>query len=286
MIPNRSASTQHNRSRAFLRACLALAALSALADPTRAQPPVQTTCAGYNVDTALANYSTANGCPTLPGADFYANFVGSDSDLTYGYQLSGSSGGTQQGDLNTTYNEFYYSIVNALTNNGRNTSNPNCFELVVAGTFPNVRYLAVTDNDMHYTSGQHLADLAMDTAKNGQTNPFTPGRIVSGQQQYLVPISLGSVPGGSGIWPGCAISPSRRTTSWTALSGTPRWTGTPSCPPRHSPRARPTWSITRGTPCQHRSRRRGTTRRGIFLFATTLLPRGAPASRDPVRANR
>jgi hypothetical protein len=30
-------------------------------------------------------------------------------------------------------------MINALTNNGGSTSNPNCFELVIAGDFPDAR---------------------------------------------------------------------------------------------------------------------------------------------------
>lgn len=185
-------------------ACAVLVALSLTAAPGWAQSQ-GTTCAGYTFLT-LAQCAPNNGCTALTG-DFYSNFVGSGNLATYGYALSSSSGGTFQGDLNSAYSEVYYSILNALTNNGGSTSNPSCFELVIAGAFPNVRYFAITDNDMHYASAQHLADAAMDTAKQGQANPFTPKVHVNGQQMYVVPISLGSVPSGSGIWPGCGISP-------------------------------------------------------------------------------
>jgi len=67
-------------------------------------------------------------------------------------------------------------------------------------------------NDMHYAATQHLADAAIDPADtpSGFENPFVPGEggsspSYTGKQAYVIPISLGALPGPNAR-PGCAIS--------------------------------------------------------------------------------
>jgi hypothetical protein len=59
-----------------------------------------------------------------------------------------------------TYFQMFYSITNL--NTWMNANNYCPVELVIVGTFPDVRYFSVTDNDMHYAATQHLADADMD----------------------------------------------------------------------------------------------------------------------------
>jgi hypothetical protein len=80
--------------------------------------------------------------------------------------------------------------------------------LVAVGDFPDSRYFSITVNDMHYTAAQHLADADIDPV-NTDKNPFVPGNTGSsppytGNQAYLVPISLGITPGPAAN-PSCAV---------------------------------------------------------------------------------
>jgi hypothetical protein len=150
---------------------------------------------------------------------FYSNFFNNPT-TNYQIPLGTTNAAFAAGDLNATYFSLYYSIANA----ANSTANPNgCqFELVIAGNFPDTRYFSITVNDMHYTATQHLTDAAIDpiggpAAYNG--NPFVPGNTApspayTGSQAYLVPISLGAVPGNTTtqnppgtVTPGCQIDP-------------------------------------------------------------------------------
>ena len=66
-------------------------------------------------------------------------------------------GSTHEGNLNSIYYALYYSITNALALTGEGATAPK-FELVIVGTFPDARYFSITDDDMHYSNAQHLAD--------------------------------------------------------------------------------------------------------------------------------
>jgi hypothetical protein len=99
------------------------------------------------------------------GVDFYANFVSGANAATYGYPLAPNNGANFQGDLNSTYFSIFYSIANA---------QPGCFELVVAGTFPNSRYFSITGYDMHLTTAQHLLDADLDPAVPPEQPVYAP----------------------------------------------------------------------------------------------------------------
>lgn len=144
------------------------------------------------------------------GANFFESFASAPGAPISAYEIAipGSSGAEAAGDLNATYFSLYYSITNL---NAWMASNHYCpVELVMVGTFPDARYFSITDNDMHYTATQHLADAAVDPA-NSASNPFVPGPggqspAYTGTQQYLVPISLGYIPQPTGVITGCAIN--------------------------------------------------------------------------------
>ena len=75
-------------------------------------------------------------------------FFGSFANSTYEIPISSGSGtNVNFGDLNVTYFQMYYSITNLNTWMAANNYCP--VELVIVGTFPDVRYFSVTDNDMH-----------------------------------------------------------------------------------------------------------------------------------------
>jgi hypothetical protein len=80
---------------------------------------------------------------------------------------------------------------------GQGATAPN-FELVIVGTFPDARYFSITNDDMHYSNAQHLADFTIDpvgSPGDSYSNPFTT--IVNGYtsgQWYLAPVSLGAIP--------------------------------------------------------------------------------------------
>jgi hypothetical protein len=153
--------------------------------------------------------SGALGNPTCQGnscGSFFSNFA----NPTYWTQLAGNASGGA-GDMNAAYSAMYYSIAN-LTN----AQNGYCqMEFVVVGTFPEGRYMVITDNDMHYASAQHLADADIDpVGGQGQsyTNPFVPDPPATsppynGAQWYLVPVSLGYIPNPSTVTNGCGIDP-------------------------------------------------------------------------------
>jgi hypothetical protein len=151
------------------------------------------------------------------GGNFFSNFANSD----YQTKLPEGSGANAAGDLNAAYFQLYYSIYNL--NNYWMAAPPAGLgmcpvELVLVGDFPDARYFSITDVDMHETVTQHLADADIDPVNNkGYTNPFVPGSSGSsppynGSQSYVVPISLGYVPGpttanGGTVLPACAIDP-------------------------------------------------------------------------------
>ena len=145
------------------------------------------------------------GVDTKPsGTGFFASFANSTYEIPI---PSGNGTNVNFGDLNATYFQMFYSITNLNTWMAAHNYCP--VELILVGTFSDVRYLSITDNDMHYAATQHLADADVDPVGvpgNSYSNPFTPGIQYSGTQQYLVPISLGYVPGSTPS-PGCSIPP-------------------------------------------------------------------------------
>ena len=177
-------------------------------------------------------------CPSSPsspintspsGVNFFKSFVGADGSglACYGIPLQTGSGSAAEGDLNSTYYVLYYSITNALAQTGEDATTPN-FELVIVGNFPDARYFSLSHDDMHYANAQHLADFAIDPVGgpgSSYVNPFKNGETYATGQWYIVPVSLGAVPGSTTS--GCGSIPSSRTTFWMQRNGTPPWTGTP-----------------------------------------------------------
>jgi hypothetical protein len=155
---------------------------------------------------------------TGSSTNFFASFASSPQQ---GYELAipEESGAAAAGDRNATYFSLYYSIYNLVNSWEAQGYCP--VELVIAGNFPDSRYFSITSNDMHKTIAQHLADedvVPVGTSQ-GQSylNPFALGSTgtspeYNGKQAYLVPISLGAVPGpttanGGTVLPGCYIDP-------------------------------------------------------------------------------
>jgi hypothetical protein len=145
------------------------------------------------------------GVDTNPaGTSFFSSFANSKFEIPIPF---GNGTGTNFGDLNSTYFQMYYSITNL--NAWMNANNYCPVELVIVGRFPDVRYVSITTNDMHYAATQHLADADIDPVGapgSSYSNPFTPGVSYDGNQKYLVPVSLGYVPGPTTV-PGCSITP-------------------------------------------------------------------------------
>jgi hypothetical protein len=150
-----------------LRSALAVAGAAAilffLAGPARSQSP----CPG------VVSPPT-NGC-----ASFYDCFGTPANIATYGFPLNAiNNASTYKGDLNSTYSNLYYSIynANAFAAANQQPGGPPCnVELVIVGNFQNTRYFSVTNNDMHYSLTQHLADFTIDpVGETGKsyTNPF------------------------------------------------------------------------------------------------------------------
>jgi hypothetical protein len=115
-----------------------------------------------------------------------------------------SPGGGVGGDRNSTYYQLFYSISHAV-------NIPCQLELVVVGTFPDARYFSLTDNDMHYSATQHLADFEVDPVEQTVTNPFLTGVPYTGSQQYVAPVSLGYIPNQNVLQnpkfvPGCGLT--------------------------------------------------------------------------------
>jgi hypothetical protein len=144
------------------------------------------------------------GVDTNPsGTSFFSSFANSKYEIPMLY----GNGANVNGDLNSTYFQMFYSITNLNTWMAAHNYCP--VELIVVGTFSDVRYFSVTDNDMHYAATQHLADADIDPVGapgSSYSNPFTPGVQYNGNQKYLVPVSLGYLPSSTTV-PGCSISP-------------------------------------------------------------------------------
>ncbi|MGD0360743.1 MAG: hypothetical protein ABSC93_07715 [Bryobacteraceae bacterium] len=149
------------------------------------------------------------------GKNFFGSFAESPSQ---GYEVAipGGGGAIEAGDLNDTYFRLYYSIYNLQSYWMAMGYCP--VELIIGGSFPDVRYFSITVNDMHKTVAQHITDAGLDPANGTYTNPFVPGSSGSSPpyttgQAYLVPISLGTLPGtttsypGGTVLPACALSP-------------------------------------------------------------------------------
>jgi hypothetical protein len=176
------------------------AILCLLALPARAQ---DTTCINTGVTSQPSTGS------------FYSNFATSTQLQTYGIELIPNNGNQLKGDTNSVYFGVYYSITNALTLMSNSGYCP--FELVIVGNFPETRYFSVTDYDMHYSTAQHLLDADIDPVGcvgscTHYTNPFIQGNSFTANQPYMVPISLGSIPGptvanGGTVANGCLIDP-------------------------------------------------------------------------------
>ena len=100
--------------------------------------------------------------PSNPNSgSFASNFLGPTA-ANYEIPISSTNGILAAGDLNATYFQFYYSILNAGAWNNPASGKPYCpFELVVVGSYPNGRYFSLIDYDMHYSPAQHLADFAI-----------------------------------------------------------------------------------------------------------------------------
>ena len=148
------------------------------------------------------------------GANFFESFASAPGAPASPYEIAfpSSNGSTEAGDLNATYFTMYYSITNLKAWIANNHYCP--AELILVGTFPDARYFSITDNDMHYTATQHLADFEIDPVAapgSAGSNPFVPGSsgqspAYTGTQQYLVPVSLGYSPKPSNVISGCGIN--------------------------------------------------------------------------------
>ena len=170
--------------------CGALAILGLLAAPAWSQNGKSVTCGGHT----LVN----------PVNGFYGNFATPALIGTYGYPMYTSPGGGVGGDRNSTYYQLFYSISNA-------ANIPCQLELVMVGTYPDARYFSLTDNDMHYSATEHLADFDVDPVSPSVTNPFLTGVTYTGNQRYLVPVSLGHIPNENPLQnpkfvPGCGVT--------------------------------------------------------------------------------
>jgi hypothetical protein len=155
------------------------------------------------------------GAVTIPAPNtclsFFDCFVANGNISSYGIQLHPNSGAsTYKGDLNSTYFDAYYSITNANTFASTfGASGPCNVELVIVGTFPNARYFSVSDNDMHYSNAQHLADFTLDPANTSDLtyiNPFASSQTYADGNWYLIPVSLGPLPN-STVHRACSINP-------------------------------------------------------------------------------
>jgi len=147
---------------------------------------------------AQSNCTPSTG-PYAQGTSFYQNFADPANIQTYGYPLPRVGGANNVGgDLNSTYSQMFYSISHA-------TASGCGLELVLVGAFSDARYFSVTDNDMHYSATQHLADFEMDPATQQIPNPFEKLTSYAQSQIYMVPIGLGTIP--ASATQGCGISP-------------------------------------------------------------------------------
>jgi hypothetical protein len=161
LFPIRTTSTGTRSRRPELApACVALAMICLLALPAWSQ----TNCPQN--PTGPINTPAHGAC-----GSFFDCFVNNNNIGCYGIQLTGNNGGTFQGDLNSKYYNLFYSITNA--NALGNGASP--YELILVGTFPNTRYFSITDNDMHYSNAQHLADFTIDPigCRGGAGVPIT-----------------------------------------------------------------------------------------------------------------
>ncbi len=164
------------RRRPPVAAAAVLAASCLMAVPASPQAPPDITCGG---DT------------TADGDSFYESFAGTQALLqTYGYPMPRSAGASVGGDRNSAYFQMFYSIAHA-NSIVDSRGNPCRFELVIVGTFPDSRHFSITDNDMHYSATQHLADYEINPVSPAVGNPFQAGQPYTGMQHYLVPVALG-----------------------------------------------------------------------------------------------
>jgi len=183
-----NSTTPRSTRRRLSGACALLAAFCFLTIPAWPQYQSKTCTAAAKAD---MHPDTTTG--------FWGNYAANCAypASTYCYAIPLQSGQNSDGDLNSTYFPLYYSIANA-------TATGCHLELILVGKFPDSRYFSIADNDMHATPAQHLADANIDSIAPAQSNPFLPGMPYNGNQNYLVPVSLGYLPG-AGVSPGCSI---------------------------------------------------------------------------------
>jgi hypothetical protein len=139
--------------------------------------------------------TTPTGAVTNPpgnsSGNFFTNFV-QGFPSTYAIQMSFNAPSGLPGDLNAGYAELYYSLYNQITSWQAAGYCP--IEVVLAGTFPDVRYFSVVDNDDHLAGTEHIADLGLDPVGWSGTFPYDNPFVVGLDQS---PGTLGGVSGGS-----------------------------------------------------------------------------------------
>jgi hypothetical protein len=125
-----------------------------------------------------------------PNGNFISNFVKPNS--CYLILMEMGSGGGHAGDLNAIYNLAYYK------------TNPN-YELIIIGTYPEARFMALAAYDDHQLSLSTINDRDVVPLTNQMKNPFTPGATYTANQKYAAVVSFGGIQP-TNITPGCAYA--------------------------------------------------------------------------------
>jgi len=118
----------------------------------------------------------------FPTGNFFTNF---DNSCYLIPIPSGSGAATEEGDLNSVYNQLFFNI---------SPSFPP-YELILLGQFPNARYFSVGLYDNHSAPSGNLTDVNIVPLTASDINPFEPGVSFVSGQRYGASIHLGGTPG-------------------------------------------------------------------------------------------
>ena len=140
--------------------------------------------AGVSFLPGAAHAIDCTGLPTqfngnqFPTGNFFSNF----DNACYTIALSQGHGNSKFGDLNALYFQAYFKV------------DPR-YQLIILGTFPNSRYFSVSLYDAHSAPSESIEDANIVPLTSQFINPYEPGAVFVGGQQFAVPVNFGGTPG-------------------------------------------------------------------------------------------
>ncbi len=165
-------------------------------------------------------------CGVIPPIDPNKDFIGNFLNNCYAVGMSHSNGNAQVGDLNATYNQAYYQVVQP------------GYSLIIFDKFPNTRFLSATAYDDHAVIVGQMVDNQIIPLNAAMINPLLPGVKYVSNQQYGITVNIGSGTTPAVVSPGCSTADTtidQNVMDASHIHSGLTWTGYPNLPPGFPP---------------------------------------------------